>query len=626
MRLPLPLAIACIGQVCLLFLGCGGSTSSSSTVPAPVASFSIPSGSLTTGQAVACSDTSTGSPTAWSWSFGDGGTSSVQHPSHTYANAGTFTVTLTASNAGGSSVASKALTITTGLTVTALFPATTYAGASAQTLTLVGTGFASGATVSFRGVSRAATFVSSTHLTAELTAADLATAGTAAVLVTNPAPTGETSSSRDFTLSTLTFGDTTVATPDWTAETHGKLKTAAITTNLTKVFDTSQVQRLDITVDAKNWAVMQSNLATLKAQLGNSTNFAMQDDPIYVPCDIQYGGKQWYRVGLRFKGNSSLYGANSGKLPLKLKFNEFEGIYSAITGQRFYGFKSMSLKSNFKDESELHEQVAAELYRDFGLKGPHTAFYKLYVDVGSGPVYYGLYTLVEEVDDTVLKTQYTDSSGNLYKPEEGAATFAAGSFNSFEFGKKSNESALDYSDVQALYDVLNSGLRTTDPSTWKANLEQILDVPTFLKWLAANNVLQNWDTYGVMPHNYLLYRNPATLRFEWIPWDNNEALVSNPRCLSLGAAEVSASWPLIRYVLNDSAYAAQYRQNVHDFATNLFNASRMVPIYEAQAALIQAAVQSETAGYTFTSSSQFTAALAALKAQVAAREAAALAY
>ena len=46
-------------------------------------------------------DTSTGSPTAWSWDFGDGTTSPDQNPIHTYTSAGAYTVTLTASNANG---------------------------------------------------------------------------------------------------------------------------------------------------------------------------------------------------------------------------------------------------------------------------------------------------------------------------------------------------------------------------------------------------------------------------------------------------------------------------------------------------------------------------------------------
>ncbi len=504
-----------------------------------------------------------------------------------------------------------------------IFPATTYAGASDETLTLLGGNFAEGATVNFNGVSREATVVSSTHLTAEITAEELAHAGTYSVSVTDG---GETSDSLDFTLLTVTFGETGIDVPDWTAATHEKLDAEEIITNLDTVFDTDQVQRMDITIDSDNWRVMQNNLANLKAQVGESNDFSLMDDPIDVPCDLAYNGMQWYRVGIRFKGNSSLYGANNNKLPFKLNFDKFEDIYPVIKNQRFYGFKKLSLKNNIKDASLLHELTACELFRDFGLKSSHAAFYKLYVDTGSGPVYFGLYTLVEEVDDTVIKTQYNDNDGNLYKPEEDAATFATGTFDTYEYAKKTNESDLDYSDVQTLYDVLNSDLRVTDPSNWKTNLESILDVPVFLKWFAANNMLQNWDTYGVMPHNYYLYRNPDTQLFEWIPWDNNEALVSDRRCLRPDASEVTSQWPLIRYLLDDSDYAEEYRQNVQEFASSLFNYTRMAPIYDARAALIEDAVLSENRDYTFTSPRDFFEAISELKSHVAEREAAALAY
>ena len=47
-------------------------------------------------------DSSTNTPTSWSWTFGDGGSSTAQNPSHTYTAGGTYTVSLTATNAGGS--------------------------------------------------------------------------------------------------------------------------------------------------------------------------------------------------------------------------------------------------------------------------------------------------------------------------------------------------------------------------------------------------------------------------------------------------------------------------------------------------------------------------------------------
>ena len=94
--------------------GCGGNSSSSgaTTTPPPTppsAFFTFSPASPLVGQAVQFSDASTGSPTSWSWGFGDGVTSAAQHPAHTYATAGTYTVSLAASNASGTSRATNAV-------------------------------------------------------------------------------------------------------------------------------------------------------------------------------------------------------------------------------------------------------------------------------------------------------------------------------------------------------------------------------------------------------------------------------------------------------------------------------------------------------------------------------------
>ena len=52
-------------------------------------------------------DRSTGSPTSWNWSFGDGSLSSLQHPAHTYTTTGSYTVSLNATNAGGSNITTR---------------------------------------------------------------------------------------------------------------------------------------------------------------------------------------------------------------------------------------------------------------------------------------------------------------------------------------------------------------------------------------------------------------------------------------------------------------------------------------------------------------------------------------
>ncbi len=47
-------------------------------------------------------DVSSNTPTSWLWDFGDGVTSTLQNPTHTYSAVGSYTVSLTATNAAGS--------------------------------------------------------------------------------------------------------------------------------------------------------------------------------------------------------------------------------------------------------------------------------------------------------------------------------------------------------------------------------------------------------------------------------------------------------------------------------------------------------------------------------------------
>lgn len=91
--------------------------------------------------------------------------------------------------------------------ISSLSPNTTVMGGAAFTLTVSGSGFVSGAVVYFHGNSRSTTFVSSTKVSANITAADIATAQTVPVYVKNPGGTGiymnqggQSSASVDFTI------------------------------------------------------------------------------------------------------------------------------------------------------------------------------------------------------------------------------------------------------------------------------------------------------------------------------------------------------------------------------------------------------------------------------------------
>lgn len=73
-----------------------------SSTTAPIASFSVSDTIILLGDTIDFFDQSSNIPESWSWDFGDGDTSNVQHPFHAYSSADTFSVSLTVSNPAGS--------------------------------------------------------------------------------------------------------------------------------------------------------------------------------------------------------------------------------------------------------------------------------------------------------------------------------------------------------------------------------------------------------------------------------------------------------------------------------------------------------------------------------------------
>lgn len=431
----------------------------------------------------------------------------------------------------------------------------------------------------------------------------------------------------------IVVDDTDFDATDWTEATHSK----DADPNFDAVFKDNTVKRLDLVISESRWQIMLDDMTatygTFGVNSGGQGLLESDENPIFVPGEVFYEGKQWYRVGLRFKGNSSLQSSwKNGilKLSFKLDFDEFEDDYPQIKNQRFYGFKKLSLKNNYDDKSMLREKVATDIFRNAGLVASHTAFYRLYVDYGDGPKYFGVYTLVEEVDDTVLDTQFSDDDGNLYKPDGDAASFASGTFDEGEYEKKTNEDEADFSDVQSLLTILHDATRISDAATWRTNLEAVLDTDVFLKYLAINTVIQNWDTYGRMTHNYFLYNNPDTSKLTWIPWDNNESLQTGKRegSHALNFSGLNASeWPLIGYLYQDEVYKSKYNTYVKETIDGAFNETTIQSLYDSYGALINEYATSEVDGYTFLrNSSEFQSAVNELKTHVSSRKTAANNY
>ncbi|MET0389431.1 MAG: CotH kinase family protein [Polyangiales bacterium] len=349
-----------------------------------------------------------------------------------------------------------------------------------------------------------------------------------------------------------------------------------------RLFADDKVQRIDIELTAESMKSMEDDLEMLLGAAGMGQNpwggapgggrpgggnptDLVGDDPIYVPVTVRYADGVWTQVGMRFKGNSSLASAwRTGvkKIGFRLDFDRYEEEHPETLDQRFYGFGKMTFSSGFRDPSLIRDKLAAELLASAGHVAARCAFYQIYVNAGSGPVYWGLYTMIEDPADQLVEAQFTDKSGNLYKPDGTGAAFAT--FDQASFEKKTNEEAADYSDVMAVFSALHAS--RSDAAAWRAGLEAVFDVPEFLSVLAFSRAIGHWDGYGVMAHNYYLYADPADAkRLTWISWDHNLSWqgaggFGGFGTLSIMMDETTEDWPLIRYLLDDSQYRAQYQE------------------------------------------------------------------
>ena len=437
---------------------------------------------------------------------------------------------------------------------------------------------------------------------------------TSTALATNDAPendnSAEIATSTTLNTSNSTDTDDEIVRPEgWSEATHSN----DADPNYEVVFPDNEVNAMTITIDPEDWQAMLDDMTALYGSSGQRSR-GMADssveNPMWVAATIEFEGDTWTDVGVRFKGNSSLHGvwsSGSLELPFKLDFDQYEDENPAIDDQRFYGFKQLSLSNNYKDDSFMRDTVTSDILAEAGIASAETAYYELFVDYGDGPVSFGLYTMIEVIDDTVIDRVFGDDDGNIYEADGTAVSLATGTFDgiSTSFLKENNEDEADWSDIEALYTILHSDTRQTDPAAWKAELESIFDVDTFLKWLAINTVIENWDTYGAMTHNFYLYNNPETGQLTWIPWDHNEAINEGQRSsMTLSMDAIGDEWPLISYLLDDDAYYVTYVNYVDETINTVFVADEMVATYQEIASLIEPYASEEIGSAAFTQSVQ----------------------
>jgi spore coat protein H len=367
----------------------------------------------------------------------------------------------------------------------------------------------------------------------------------------------------------------------------------------TLLFNDTTVHRIDIVISAADYRTMENNLATL--------TMMSTEDPVYVPVTVKFNNNSWMHVGMRYKGQSTLFTpkmSNKHKYPFRLKFNKYKDEYPETQDQEFYGFKEMIFSNNWYDSSFIRDKVCADIFRDGGIPTPRAAFCRVYIDTGSGPVYWGLYTMFEDPSDEMLKSQFANAKGNLYKGQQATGADLR-TFSQQSYEKKTNEDANDWSDLRALVTALNAS--RSNAAAWRAGLEAVFDVNKFLRWLAINTAIVNPDTYGWVTKNHYLYQDLANNgRMVYLPWDFNLSLsASNTIGIpvpSLSLSEITSNWPLIRYLLDDPVYKNTYLQEMRTAMSGCFNEAAITAKMRQFHELIRPYVvgaEKENSGYTY---------------------------
>jgi hypothetical protein len=222
------------------------------TPPAATPMFSVPAGTYTAPQTVAITDATPGATIDYST---DGGTTMIQYTVPIVVSSSeTLEAIATAPGYSSSATATAAYTISNlanpASVINGLSPAFTSAGGAAFTLTVTGSGFTIGSTVYWSTSSLMTTYVSTTQLTAQVPATDIATGGnTVGITVQTPSPGGGTSNSFQFEVDSAS-GTTTEPTFTSTAETVSAGSSASYPVTLPSTVESVSVTCLNLPAGA----------------------------------------------------------------------------------------------------------------------------------------------------------------------------------------------------------------------------------------------------------------------------------------------------------------------------------------------------------------------------------------
>ena len=227
----------------------------------------------------------------------------------------------------------------------------------------------------------------------------------------------------------------------------------------------------------------------------------------YVKGALDVPEGDWGDVDVKLKSYVGSSRTIDQKCAFKIDLNDY-------SGRKWHGLGKLTLNNMVQDNTYVHEWAAYELFRAMGVPAPRVG----YARVSVNDTDFGLYLMLESIDQDFLEEWYPDPSGNLY---EGAYGVDLYDYYIASFDYKGGSGVSDRSDIQELVDILDDG--ATDANYER--LKTVMDMDEFLANMAVEGLIMHWDGYSTA-NNYRLYKDPTTGLFQIIPWGTDQTFLS----------------------------------------------------------------------------------------------------
>jgi hypothetical protein len=239
----------------------------------------------------------------------------------------------------------------------------------------------------------------------------------------------------------------------------------------------------------------------------------------YAHADLEFAGRQFHDVGVRFKGNGTYLDARgSGKLPFKIDLNKY------VKGQKIDGVETLNFHNNITDAGWMNEVLSYQLYRDAGVPAPRSSYVRVSVTVTgqSQRRYAGLYTIAENVDDNFLQARFGSGAGALLKPVTVNPFRDLGADWARYVQTYDPKTDLTPADQQRIMDFCRLVTRESDQA-FAARVGEFVDLEAFARYLSVLVWIANPDSLLQQGQNYYVHLHPKTRLLAFVPWDQDHS-------------------------------------------------------------------------------------------------------